>query len=61
MERVVADFPALRLFSLPSISEDGQRRHLELGVEGDPALVDRAMAAIRQEVERRAIHWEWRP
>jgi molybdopterin-biosynthesis enzyme MoeA-like protein len=45
MERVVADFPALRLFSLPSISEDGQRRHLELGVEGDPALVDQAMAS----------------
>jgi len=61
MERVVADFPALRLFSLPSISEDGQRRHLELGVEGDPALVDQAMASIRLEVERRGIVWQWRP
>ena len=60
MERIVADFPALRLFSLPSIGEDGQRRHLELGVEGAEALVDRAMDEIRQEVERRGINWTWR-
>lgn len=61
MERIVADFPTLRLFSLPSIAEDGQRRHLELGVEGDPATVDRAMAAILGEVERRGLNWQWRP
>ncbi len=61
MERIVAEFPTLRLFSLPSISEDGQRRHLELGVEGEPALVDAAMSSIRQEVERRGIDWQWRP
>ena len=61
MERIVADFPSLRLFSLPSMSDEGQRRHLELGVEGEPTLVDQAMAAIREEVERRAIDWQWRP
>jgi molybdopterin-biosynthesis enzyme MoeA-like protein len=61
MERIVAYFPALRLFSLPSISDDGQRRYLELGVEGAPKLVDEAMAAIREEVERRGISWQWRP
>jgi len=61
MERIVANYPALRLFSLPSIGEDGQRRHLELGVEGETALVDQAMAEIRQEVERRGINWSWRP
>ncbi|MEI7614022.1 MAG: molybdopterin-binding protein, partial [Betaproteobacteria bacterium] len=60
MERIVADYPALRLFSLPSISEDGQRRHLELGVEGAEALVDQVMEEIRQEVERRGISWVWR-
>lgn len=61
MEQVVADFPALRLFSLPSMSDEGQRRYLELGVEGDPLLVDAAMTLIRQEVERRGISWQWRP
>jgi molybdopterin-biosynthesis enzyme MoeA-like protein len=60
MEAIVAAYPTLRLFSLPSM-KDGERRHLELGVEGDPQLVDQAMADIRQEVERRQITWVWRP
>ena len=60
MERIVAEYPALRLFSLPSVGLDGQRRHLELGVEGAEALVDQAMEEIRLEVERRGISWRWR-
>ncbi len=60
MERIVAEYPDLRLFSLPSICDDGQRKHLELGVEGEAALVDQALAEIRQEVERRDIAWTWR-
>jgi molybdopterin-biosynthesis enzyme MoeA-like protein len=60
MERIVADYPALRLFSLPSVGDDGQRRHLELGVEGDVTRVDQAMDEIRLEIERRGISWRWR-
>ncbi len=60
MERIVAAYPDLRLFSLPSMGEDGQRRHLEVGVEGAEARVDQAMEEIRQEVERRNIQWVWR-
>jgi molybdopterin-biosynthesis enzyme MoeA-like protein len=60
MERIVAEYPDLRLFSLPSVGYDGQRKHLELGVEGDPERVDRAMEEIRKEVERRGIVWTWR-
>jgi molybdopterin-biosynthesis enzyme MoeA-like protein len=60
MQRIVADYPDLRLFSLPSISMDGQRRHLELGVEGEEARVDQALEEIRCEVERREITWVWR-
>ena len=60
MERIVAAYPELRLFSLPSIGPDNQRRHLELGVEGAEARVDQAMEEIRQEVERRGIAWRWR-
>lgn len=59
MERIVADYPTLRLFSLPSLVGQ-ERRHLELGVEGDPVLVDQAMEEIRVEVERRGITWVWR-
>ena len=46
--------------SLPSIGEDGQRRHLELGVEGVAPLVAQAMEEIRVEVEKRGIGWRWR-
>lgn len=60
MERIVADYPTLRLFSLPSIGEDKQRRHLELGVEGEESLVDQAMEDIRVEIERRGHSWKWR-
>ncbi|MBS1132234.1 MAG: Molybdopterin binding domain [Proteobacteria bacterium] len=60
MERIVADYPTLRLFSLPSLVGK-ERKHLELGVEGSPELVDKAMEEIRSEVERRGIHWVWRP
>lgn len=56
MERIVAAYPTLRLFSLPSMV-DNERRHLELGVEGEPALVDRAMEEIRIDVEKRGITW----
>ncbi len=60
MERIVADYPDLRLFSLPTLAEDGQRKHLELGVEGNAALVDKAMEEIRREVEQRGVGWKWR-
>ena len=60
MERIVIDYPMLRLFSLPSIGEDGQRRHLELGVENEAFQVDQALEEIFREVERREIAWRWR-
>jgi len=60
MERIVKRYPSLRLFSLPSLVGK-ERRHLELGVEGEPELVDRAMEEIRIEVEKRGISWTWRP
>ncbi|MCL2525403.1 MAG: molybdopterin-binding protein [Betaproteobacteria bacterium] len=59
MERIVAAYPELHLFSLPSLIGK-ERRHLELGVEGAPERVDRAMEEIRVEVERRGISWVWR-
>ena len=59
MEHIVAAYPDLRLFSLPSLIGK-ERRHLELGVEGSPARVEEAMAEIRAEVERRGITWVWR-
>jgi len=59
MERIVAAYPDLRLFSLPSLIGK-ERKHLELGVEGEPQRVEQALAEIRSEIERRGITWVWR-
>jgi molybdopterin-biosynthesis enzyme MoeA-like protein len=50
MRAVEAGFPRIKVFSLPSMGEDGSRIHVELGVRGDPAQVDGAMAALRRAV-----------
>jgi molybdopterin-biosynthesis enzyme MoeA-like protein len=50
MEAVGARYPAVKVFSLPSMGSDGSRRHVELGVRGDPAQVGEAAAALRQAV-----------
>ena len=50
MESIEAEFPAARVFSLPSVGEDGNRRHIELGVKGEPtqaaAGFQRMLAAL---------------
>ena len=50
MDAVGARFPGVKVFSLPSMGEDGSRRHVELGVRGVPAEVAPALAAIREGV-----------
>ncbi|MDR1276191.1 MAG: competence/damage-inducible protein A [Candidatus Accumulibacter sp.] len=60
MEHIVAEYPDLRLYSLPSIDANGDRKHLELGVEGADSRVDQAMDEIRRAVEERGIGWSWR-
>jgi molybdopterin-biosynthesis enzyme MoeA-like protein len=60
MEHIVAEYPDIRLYSLPSIDADGERKHLELGVEGAELRVGQAMDEIRRVVEERGIGWAWR-
>lgn len=60
MERIVANYPDLRLFSLPSLTEEGIRRHLELGVAGPAARVEQALQEIVAEVNRRGLAWRYR-
>jgi len=40
-------FPGVKTFSLPSVGEDGQRRHIELGARGQPDSIAGAMEALR--------------
>jgi molybdopterin-biosynthesis enzyme MoeA-like protein len=42
MEQIEKDFEGIKVFSLPSVDHPEHGRHIELGVKGEPALVDRA-------------------
>ena len=57
MDDNVARFPQLRLFSLPAFLPEGGRR-LELGVRGDPALVDSALRHLEAGVDAAGFRWE---
>lgn len=46
MEAVEAEFPEVRVFSLPSVGEGGQRRHIELGVKGPAGRIDAAFQRL---------------
>lgn len=58
MRRIEADFAGVTVFSLPSFGNATVRRHIELGVRGEPALAEAAFAAMRAELERRALEIE---
>jgi molybdopterin-biosynthesis enzyme MoeA-like protein len=50
MEAVGAAYGGVKVFSLPSMGNDGSRRHVELGVRGDPKQVAEAAEALRKAV-----------
>jgi molybdopterin-biosynthesis enzyme MoeA-like protein len=57
MNRITQDYPKAILFSLPSFGSEGVRRHIELGMRGEPASVVAAMEEIRAEVTRLGYEW----
>ncbi len=58
MESLEAKYPGLKVFSLPSMGQAGKRRHIELGVRGDPAMLAAAMDDLRSGVEQLGGRWE---
>ncbi len=58
MESLEAKYPGLKVFSLPSMGQAGKRRHIELGVRGDPAMLVAAMDDLRSGVEQLGGRWE---
>ncbi len=42
MEAIEREFVGVKVYSLPSMGEAGQRRHIELGVKGNAHLVEQA-------------------
>ena len=58
MTDVEARFRGVKTFSLPSIGEDGKRRHIELGVRGAPDPVAAAIAQLKTGVTALGGTWE---
>jgi len=58
MEAVEAKYRRLKVFSLPSVGEGGQRRHIELGVRGAPEEVPAAMEELKRGVTETGGSWE---
>ena len=47
MQAIEADFPGVKVFSLPSVDHPEYGRHIELGVKGDPRLLADAYGRMR--------------
>ncbi|MCX7897025.1 MAG: competence/damage-inducible protein A [Rhodocyclaceae bacterium] len=47
MRRIEADYPPVKVFSLPTLGSEGQRPYVELGVRGEPAAVKEAFEALK--------------
>lgn len=47
MLRLEAEFPGIKVFSLPSVDHPQWGRHVELGVKGDAGSLDAAFAAMK--------------
>jgi molybdopterin-biosynthesis enzyme MoeA-like protein len=46
LEQIEREFPGIKVFSLPSVGEDGRRRHIELGVKGTQPVVEAAFERL---------------
>ncbi|MRT27218.1 molybdopterin-binding protein [Herbaspirillum sp. CAH-3] len=57
MEAIEAQFPLVKVFSLPHVGDDKTRRHIDLGVKGDPAQVEPAFEKMQEGL--RALHAEY--
>jgi molybdopterin-biosynthesis enzyme MoeA-like protein len=58
MESLEADYPRVNVFSLPSVGDVKTRRHIELGVKGDPLQVDAAFDAMCAELTRMGAEYK---
>lgn len=48
LEQIEQDYAGVKVFSLPSVGENGERPHIELGVKGPEHLVDLAYEALEK-------------
>ncbi|MFZ6801525.1 competence/damage-inducible protein A [Undibacterium sp. Di24W] len=59
MEALELKYPLIKVFSLPSVGSETVRRHIELGVKGEPAQVASAFAEMLLALDQ--FHAEYSP
>lgn len=52
MEAIETRYPQVKVFSLPSVGDAVTRRHIELGVKGEPAQTASAFDLLRGELDK---------
>jgi molybdopterin-biosynthesis enzyme MoeA-like protein len=58
MEAIEAEFPLVKVFSLPSVGDATRRGHIELGVKGEPSQVEAAFEKLLKGLD--GFHAEYR-
>jgi molybdopterin-biosynthesis enzyme MoeA-like protein len=58
MEAIENDYPLVKVFSLPSVGDATTRRHIELGVKGEPAQASAAFDRMLGELDRMAVEYQ---
>lgn len=58
MEAIEAEFPSVKVFSLPSVGDANTRRHIELGVKGEPIQVQAAFARLVSGLKQLGVEFQ---
>jgi len=57
MVALEAQFPRIKVFSLPSVGDAQTRRHIELGVKGEPGQAEEAFVQLCAELKRMNVEF----
>lgn len=57
MEAIEAEFPQVKVFSLPHVGDAHTRRYIDLGVKGEPPQVDEAFAKLKAGLDARKLEY----
>jgi molybdopterin-biosynthesis enzyme MoeA-like protein len=58
MEAIEHEFPQVKVFSLPNVGDAQTRRHIELGVKGEPAQTVAAFTRMKAILQERQLEME---
>lgn len=59
MEAIEAEFPGIKVFSLPNVGDAVTRRHIELGVKGEAEPAGRAFERLLAGLGQLGVSWQY--